>query len=370
VLHLEVETKSVYYTGNMLLSILPSMISAYLIHYKTIRPYLFSEIIILVVYAIFYSDLNYRLKTFLLFILFVFWSNLHGMAISISILFIVVSSIELICNYIMNKPINYRLTILSIICLLASLMHPTPYMLLLRNLNASSYGTIDWQSLILLDENIYIKYPLLIIYFIILLLTLFTLYSRNKFQNMHTHELLMNISYLFLSLYYYRFTWLLSLNIVYLLKINYKIKYNKYVNNNYLFVFIITILIYHLLYNNKYINISDFEIMPSGSIVYLKRNDDQSNVFTFPLWSGYVIFNTNCKIYSDSRIEPFIKGNYVNQNLAIYEDVVHYTKFLKDSGTKYIIINPKHINLFDIVLNGELEIVYKNQNEYLLKILN
>lgn len=106
-------------------------------------------------------------------------------------------------------------------------------------------------------------------------------------------------------------------------------------------------------------------------MAHANHNEIFGNYFTPPVWSGYLTFSTNknAKVFFDTRIEPFLQGNFYQKSDIIYRNIEDYLSVLKSEGTDFILLPRFYYRYTRLAVNQEVEIVYQDEVSVLLRLI-
>ncbi len=375
-------------TQNEFITILSMLISAFLIHHREVRPYIFNPIFLLFSYNLFIKFRQFLNTKYMmtLIILYIVWTNLHGMS-PIVVLFMLTSLfIEIIICLFSNSPTSYlrqltNILIWTVVLFLASFIHPTPLNLVIRIFNSPKYPTVDWHNIFLFADSgnpftsmLFFIYGLVFIIFTYSLYLYFLSSLRKDYAHVINFEIIFSFICLLLSCFINRLSYFLIIPFITSLKIiivhaNPILKiFDKYLHYFFFLFIVLTILFTQCRYSHDQWCSKE----PIGAIAFCERQNIRGNIFTHVLWGGYVTFHTNgkMKIHSDTRLEPFLRKGLIKENLSTFWYVGDKIDYLRMYDTTHLLLPRIHPQIKELMRHPSLKIVFQNNNEVLLELLS
>lgn len=356
-------------TKNQTLSLLIAMLVATTNWSREIRPFLFTPLL----FYIFYQHLRLRkpLKSswYTLPILMMIWSNIHGgfVIVNIIILMTVILNLLFPAEAYHTKEWIY----LGLLIIIFSFFNPHPVALLERIFHADQYPTLDWRSIYWwLIHSPFQSLNYTIPYTIVILAWLCSIFKNKlSIKKMIVFSFIVDIISLFFAFYYVRFIWLIVFPFFNaLIRLNKSIPKENKVDIR--FVYIAFIILFFSQHTPPRMGIYQ---EPTGSIKYLTENNLYGNVLCNWAWSGYFTFKTNklCKIFTDTRIEPFSIDQINLSNSVYYEPVLYFDNIIANYKIEFV-VNPSDVYFDDwlyLEKLNKIKILHKDNISFVAKII-
>lgn len=350
--------------------IIISIFACYMVCDREIRPFLFSEIGIFLLYCFVRNPKPSKYYFIIFPLLSIIWVNSHPFSLIFTSFLAIILLFLLISSYFHIIPIYYSRNwyILAFLFILFSFLTPNPVKLLIRTVYAPTFGTLDWKNLYFVTFRspfyFYIKFIIIHIATVC-----FLYYSISCIMTKNVIKIIdffFGILCISLSFLFERTQWMIIFPLISFLSYHHiKLSISSHPIN-----YKLPIIFYIILQISR-LQLPHLEIMPVNSIEYWNNNKYKGNIFCKWTWSGFVNWSTKgtAKIFVDTRIEPFTQNDISLSQLASY-DIIKYLGELVNKDTEYLLLDYQEVKntLDEYISKRLLYVIYKKNNEILLRI--